>query len=206
MMHTVFLHGSLQKYGKKFSLSFRTVREAVLLLGCNFDGFEREFIRGKYRVFAKRKNKSNAIGYELLDFCLGDSPREIHIVPVLEGAKSGGLGKILLGSLIMIGSVVAAPFTGGTSITAGLSAFSFGFGGSVFFGIGASILLSGVSSLFQKTLEPQSMERADEKPSYSLSGPINMAEQGGAVMLIFGEVYCSTLVINAGIEAVRLSS
>lgn len=201
--HTVYLHGSLAKYGKTFRLCIKNAREAVKLLSVNFSSFAREFMQGRYRVYLGKIKDGLTFDYESLELFLGDREREIHFVPVLHGAKSGGLGKVLLGAFIMVGAVIAAPFTGGTSIAAGLSAFTFGTGGAFAFGLGLTVALSGIASSLYKVEATQSFERADERPSSFMSAPVNMTKQGGCVPVIYGEVHAGSVLINAGLEVVK---
>lgn len=202
--HRIYLHGALEKYGKKFELCVKSAREAVKLLAVNFPEFSKEFCQGSYKVYLGRIKDNLTFDYESLDLFLGDKTKEIHFVPVLSGAKSGGLGKVLLGAVIMVGAVIAAPFTGGTSITAGLSAFTFGTGGAFVAGLGLSILLSGVASSLYKVEPAKSFEKADERPSTFMNAPVNMTKQGGCLPAVYGEVFCGSVLINAGLEVVKV--
>lgn len=202
VLHEFYLYGSLTKYGKMHKLCVSSVREGLKLLAVNFADFGRDFFKGKYKIFCNEKSENNAFTYEALDLQLGDAVKKIFIVPILEGAKSGGLGKVLLGAVIMVGAVVAAPFTGGTSLSAGFSAFTFGTGGAFAFGLGASIALSGVASSLYKVQPTTSFEKPDSRASTFMSAPVNMSEQGCCLPAIYGLVYAGSVLINAGLEVV----
>lgn len=203
--HKIFLHGKLAaKYGRTFELCVKSAREAAKLLAVNFPEFSKDFCRGAYKVYLGKIKNGLTFDNESLDLSLGEKQREIHFVPVLSGAKSGGLGKVLLGAVIIAGAVIAAPFTGGTSITAGLSGFTFGTGGAFAAGLGLTVALSGIASSLYKVEPMQSFERPDERPSTFMSAPVNMTKQGGCIPAIYGEVYCGSVLINAGLEVVKV--
>ncbi len=202
VMHEIYLCGTLAKYGKMHKLCVSSVREALKLLAVNFTDFGRDFFKGKFRIYRKKVSEENSFSYESLDLQLGDSVQKIFIVPVLEGAKSGGLGKVLLGAVIMVGAVIAAPFTGGTSLMGGFSSFAFGTGGAFAFGLGASIALSGVASSMYKVEPTKSFEKPESQPSFFMNAPLNMSEQGCCMPVCYGEVYAGSVLINAGLEVV----
>ncbi len=203
VLHTIHLHGHLAKFGRRFKFAVNSPLEAARFLMAQIPGFAEALREGHYRLVRGHKKHGLQYGEEELDFSLGQTPTSFHFIPVLAGRKSGGVGKIVAGVFIMAAAVVAAPFTGGTSLMGGLSAFSFGFGGATAFSIGAAIALSGVASLFTPSMKsPVAAERPADRPSFFLGGPVNMAEQGGAVPVLYGRFMCGSHIIGASIEVV----
>lgn len=211
-MHTIRLYGELAKFGDSFSFEVQTPHEMIRALTSQIKELGRIIKKGQFRI-VRGESVQNGYEYEnfkkdkkyiFLDMILGETPQTLHLIPVLAGSKSGGLGKIFLGAVLMVGAVIAAPFTGGTSLMAGVSGFTFGVGGGFAFSLGASIFAGGLASALAPTAKPQSFEKADEKPSYFMSGPINMASEGGALAVAVGEFIVGTTVINASLESVDI--
>lgn len=209
-MHTIVLHGDLKEFGDCFKFDVQTPHELIKALTSQIKGIGKRIKDGQFRLI-RGKDVENGFEYDntiengryiALDFTLGKEDQTLHLIPVLAGAKSGGIGKIIVGTVLIAASVVAAPFTGGTSIMAGISQFSFGVGGSFLASFGGAMLFTGLSSILQPAAKPQSFERADEKPSYFISGPMNMAAEGGALAVAVGEFIVGSVVINASLEAV----
>lgn len=217
-MHTIKLYGELAQYGDSFNFDVQTPHEMIKALTSQIKGL-RKLIKDGYFRLVRGESADNGFEYSnikegdkylFLDLSLGNKPQTLHLIPVLAGAKDGGLGKILLGAVIMVGAVIASPYTGGYSLSwaagsggifAGgwMSAFS-----TAMFTLGAGIALTGVASFLAPSVKTGSFEKADEKPSYFISAPMNMANEGGALPVVVGEFICGTIVINASLEAVDI--
>lgn len=103
----------------------------------------------------------------------------IHIVPRMEGAKSGGIFQVVLG-VVAIG---AAFLTGGTSMVA-WGALSTGL-----FTAGASMMLGGVAQMLAPQPKAPSMHSADNgKQNTYFSSLDNMVAQGNPLPVPYGEV------------------
>lgn len=111
----------------------------------------------------------------------------IHIVPRMEGAKSGGVFQVVLGAV----AVVAAFWTGGASMAA-WGALSTGL-----FTAGASMMLGGVAQMLTPQPKAPSMHSADNgKQNTYFSSLENMVAQGNPVPVLYGEMKIGSRVIS----------
>ena len=111
---------------------------------------------------------------------------DISIVPVITGA-GGNFGKILLGAALIglsfSGAIFAKPFTLGGGFAAA------GAGAKAAFGIGASLVLSGVSDmLFPVPDIPDFSNEEDPRISFSFSGVQNTSRAGTSHPIAYGEI------------------
>lgn len=151
----------------------------------------------------------------------GALPKEVHIMPVLQGAGSGSWFLVI--GLALIAAVLFAPVataaagttaggaTGATGL-AGYTAFAAGGAtlttvGSIGLMLGATLALSGLSQLLYKTpAVEEGNERPENKPSYLFNGAVNTYRQGNPVPLGFGgPLTIGSQVISAGVRAVDIS-
>jgi predicted phage tail protein len=140
--------------------------------------------------------------------------QEIKIVPVLLGAKKGGLGKVILG----IGLMVAAPWLAGVAAQGGAALGMSGAmakgavgqmvvsGGSAI-GVaaqgmamryGSALLMGGIAQLLAPT--PDTPSDTDME-NYSFSGAVNTTQQGVAIPVCYGQLMVGGAVISAGMKA-----
>lgn len=214
-LHTIHLHGHLAGFGDSYRLAVNTPLEAIRALSFQVKGFAEAMQTGMFRL-VRGKDIDTGMNYEvpydsekneydisMLRFSLG-SGGDFHIVPVVAGA--GDVGKAIVGAVIMVAAVVAAPFTGGVSLSAGLSAFAFGTGGATAFAFGAALVLSGVGMMLQPSVKTNyaNSENPDQRASFFLGGQVNQNSQGGPVVLAYGRCRIGTTVISAGLSAERI--
>lgn len=216
-VHNIHLHGHLSKFGEVFRFAARSPQEIIQFLMYQVNGFKEEFKDGYYRLVRGDIDTGLEFDENELRFQFGDVPIDFHIVPVLTGSKGGGgAGKVILGAVIMTAAVVGAFFTGGATLvgpgfttmqtlSAGFAASTgfFGVTYGSFFALGAAIALMGVATMLQPTARVgsiQDRERPEDRASFFLSGPVNMAEQGGALPVLYGRFICGSHIINAGLE------
>ena len=199
-MRKVFLHGSLRKqFGGPFEFHCRNTLEAVKLLVANFPDFAPTVAKGQYRVVAGSLRKGQELDQDQITLCFPDS-HNIHIIPTISGAKSGG-GKIIIGvALIGLATVASGGAFGAVA----------GFGAKVWGSvamIGASMALSGVAMLLTptpKTPDISQKERPEDRPSFLLGGAVNVVEQGHPIPICGGENILGGIVISAGIDVAKL--
>lgn len=195
-MKTVILTGRLgKKFGKEFSLSVETPAEAVRALCYLIKGFEEELKKGSYRVTRFCKTTSEAIDEKLLNFRLGSSTG-LKIEPVFTGRKRGGLGKIILG-VVLVGA--AFFFSGGALAGSAFTAF----GASVSYGqialIGGLMAIQGATAMLAPKVKDKTDDK-DEPTSFLISAPQNQIEQGHPVPIVYGECFVGSVMISAGIS------
>lgn len=196
-MRTIKLTGRLGKlFGNSFEFDIASPAEAIRALCYQIPGFEEEIKRGSYRVKRIYPNGNQDIDETLLHFAFGKSTG-VLIEPVVQGRKSGGLGKIILG-VALIGA--AFFFSGGALAGA---AFSFA-GSSVSYGqialVGGLLAISGATAMLTPKVSANTDDNKDKTNSFLISAPSNMTEQGHPVPLVYGRTFTGSVMISAGIS------
>lgn len=217
MLKQVTLYGELaQNYGRSWSLDVNSPSEAMQALAANNPGF-RQFVCASHERGVGYKVMVGKTYLEKQDEIYDPTGKQgIKIVPVVLGAKKGGLGKVILG----IGLMVAAPWLAGAI---GGAAGAVGTTGAVLHGsatavsattgaalgtigttiggmaaqMGTALLYGGIAQLLAPTPEPP----PEEKENYSFNGAVNTTRQGVAIPICYGQVMVGGAVISAGMKA-----
>ena len=195
MLREIRVYGRLAKFlGRRvFRAEVATAAEAMRFLLANFPQLERHMSDQHYRV---------SLGsYDLAMDELHDpaGQQQIKIIPVLAGA--GAVGRIIAG-VALIALTIATGGFGGAAI--GL----FGAGtiavGTVALGVGAALVLGGVTQLLtpvpKTSMGASSNTDQDPRKSYSFSGIQQTSRQGLPVPIVYGETLVGSVVISAGID------
>jgi predicted phage tail protein len=208
MLRKIVLHGRLgKKFGREFEFDVATVAEGVRALCALVPGFVEEMAKGHYTIRVRAKSQTY-FDENMLHLDIGNA-HTIHITPRAEGAKSGGLGKIILGVLIIGAAIAFAPGVG-IGLAAKTGTFAAGMAQAAFLGIsygtialfGATIALSGLALMLAPTPKIGNYgDREKEPQSLMFNGPVNTREQGGAVPLVYGEMIVGSVMISAGLVA-----
>ncbi|WP_374374525.1 hypothetical protein [Dongia sp.] len=223
----IHLHGAARrKFGGPFSLSIRTPEEALRALMKLVPGF-RDFIGGSdWKVIkgpiGHAVKQGRDLDAEMLGMLMG-SKRELHLVPVVAGAKRGGMGKIIAGVAILALSVVTAGAAGafaagaaGMAATVGgataAAAGSFAITYANIAMIGVSLILGGLSQRFApspRISDPKQREDSSQKTQNGhFNGPVNLGELGQAIPItISGPIHgvlVGSVVGSAGLSTEQL--
>ncbi|AZE53542.1 Phage tail assembly protein I [Pseudomonas synxantha] len=201
-VRTVRLYGSLgASFGRVHRLAVRNASEAIHALCILVPGFERFLMESKdrgvtYSIFLGRDN----IGQDRLNAPSGTS--DIRIAPVLMGSKRAGSMQTIIGVALI---VAASYFSGGLAASSGSSTLigaSSTTGWTFAASMGISMAMGGVMQLMSPMPKGLStMDRPDNRSSYSFNGPVNTSIQGGPVGLLYGELTVGSAVVSAGIYA-----
>ncbi|ENZ9960136.1 tail assembly protein [Salmonella enterica] len=177
-MARVCLYGDLQRFGRRTDLSIKTAAEGVYALAMQIPGFRQRMSEGWYQVrIAGRDVAPDDVTARLHEPL--PTGAVIHIVPRMEGAKSGGIFQVVLGAV----AIAAAFWTGGASMAA-WGALSTGL-----FTAGASMMLGGVAQMLTPQPKAPSMHNADNgKQNTYFSSLDNMVAQGNPLPVAYGEV------------------
>lgn len=170
-----------RKYGKVHELCVESVPEALRALSVNIPAFK-EFMQShvgqntKFAIFADGRNLNE---HRIKDF---KAVKEIRIMPIPQGRKSGGLFQTVLGAALIGASFF---FTGGIG-TAVLAA-------------GISLTAGGIAQL----LSPQAtglknQESAQNRASYAFGSAVNTVAAGYPVCLPYGYRSVGGSVFSAG--------
>ena len=193
MMRKIKLYGELVKITghKELEAVVNTTAQAVSFLVNNFPELESHMANKYYQVLLDKED----VNIDELHFPIGKS--DIKFVPVISG--SGGIGKALLGGALIALSFSAGIFTAPLTMSGGFAAA--GLGAKAAFGIGAGLVLSGVSDmLFPTPKMPQFSSEQDPRLSFSFSGTQQTSRAGTPVPLVYGEIFTGSVVISSSID------
>ena len=204
MLRKIKLYGELAKFvgHKEFEVKADTLSHAVSFLINNFAGVE-EYMSPKYYQV---KVGNYAIDENEIQHPIGQE--DIHFVPVIQGAGKG-LGKILLGGALIalsfgVGGVFANPLAFGAK---GFGFASAGLGAKAAFGIGAGLLLSGVSDmLFPVPEMPEFSSEQDPRISFNFSGTQQTSRAGTPVPVVYGEIFTGSVVISGAVDTEQVQA
>lgn len=201
MLKRVHLYGEMaERFGPEFELYVGSLKDVAQALGAQIAGFREYIVAGLFRVVAGPDlERGIELGPEQIDFNTGK--RDIHIVPVVKGAKRGlGLGKVIAGVLLaavawwIAPALIPAGFMGGAG-----SLTIFGLNASTVAMFGVAMALSGASQMLTPKQKKQQNTSPEERPSFVFNGAVNTSEQGGCVPLIYGRTMVGSTVISAGL-------
>ena len=193
MMRKIKLYGELAKITghKELEAVVNTTAQAVSFLVNNFPELESHMANKYYQVLLDKED----VNIDELHFPIGKS--DIKFVPVISG--SGGIGKALLGGALIALSFSAGIFTAPLTMSGGFAAA--GLGAKAAFGIGAGLVLSGVSDmLFPVPKPPQFSSEQDPRLSFSFNGTQQTSRAGTPVPLVYGEIFTGSVVISSSID------
>ena len=195
MMRKIKLYGELAKITghKELDAVVNTTAQAVSFLLNNFPELEGHMADKYYQVLLEKEN----VNIDELHFPIGKS--DIKFVPVVSG--SGGIGKALFGgALIALSFGVGGIFTSAINFGAG-GFVAAGLGAKAAFGIGAGLVLSGVSDmLFPTPKMPEFSSEQDPRLSFAFSGTQQTSRAGTPVPLVYGEIFTGSVVISSSID------
>lgn len=178
MLKTIKLSGSLgRRFGVFHKFSVDSYPEAIRALSSQVEGFK-EFMqseigsRMKLAIFVDGEN----IGHH--DNNKFSCAKEVRIIPIPTGSKSGGMFQIVLGAAMM----VAAFYTGGASL-----ALMGTFASSAFM-MGGAMVLGGVMQMISPQQGGSKMEVQSSKnrPSYAFGGAVNTTAAGNPIPIPYG--------------------
>jgi len=198
MLRKLKLYGDLAEVTghKEFDIQVNTTAQAVSFLINNFPDLESYMANRYYKVLLDKEE----IDTDELHYPIGQA--DIKFVPVISGA-GGNLGKILLGGALIamsfgVGGLFTSPLAFGGG---GIGFASAGLGAKAAFGIGAALVLSGVSGmLFPVPKTPEFSSEQDPRLSFSFSGTQQTSRAGTPVPIVYGEIITGSVVISGGID------
>lgn len=190
-MKQVILYGHLAKrFGRHHQFDVRTPAEAVRALQANFPGFKEHVLRHNEPGYHVRVGKD----YRDEDGLQYPVDGVIKIVPAVTGAK--GATAIILGAALIIAAPYAAGWLLANTAMVGLATAVATYAPLV----GMSLLLGGVSGLIAKPPKATSVDRPENKASFSFDGPVNTVAQGNAIPVCYGRLIVGSQVVSASLE------
>jgi predicted phage tail protein len=204
-MRKIYLYDELEtQFGGPYNFDVASPGEAIRALSANFKNFMPTIREGSWSlVMGDDIETGDHVTLDMVLFNLGNS--DLHIMPAVEGRKNAkGFLSVILG-VALIGVGIGGALLAGEGLAAGLGATTFlGFG--TYGGIalmGASLLLSGISSLMTGT--PKAPDTGPTTASYLLNGPEQNTSQGGAIPLIFGRFRVGSTPVSTKLRANQIS-
>ena len=200
MFRKIKLYGELAEFvgHKEFEVQVDSLPKAVSFLVNNFPQVESYMNPKYYQV----KVGNYAIDESEISHPIGKE--DIHFVPVITGAR--GFGRILLGAALIAGAFMFSPLTLGSFTAKGIAAGAVpfakvGFLAKAAVGLGASLVLSGVSDmLFPLPDMPEFSSEEDPRLSFSFSGTQNTARAGTPVPIVYGEIMTGSVVVSTSLD------
>jgi predicted phage tail protein len=199
MLRKLKLYGQLAEFigHKEFEIKVSSVSQAVSFLIHNFPEVERYMSPKYYQVkVGNYEIDENEISYPV-------GQEDIHFIPAISGAGRG-IGKVLLGAALIGGAFLFTPLTMGSFFSPIVAPGSFAAAGAMTkaaIGIGASLVLSGVSDmLFPLPKLPDFNSEEDPQLSFNFSGVQNTSRAGTPVPIVYGEIFTGSVVISAAID------
>ena len=205
MLRKIKLYGELAEFvgHKEFEVQVDSLQKAVSFLVNNFAGIEKYMNPRYYQV----KVGDYAVDETEILHPIGQE--DIHFVPVISGAGRG-FGKILLGAALIGIAFLMPVASGGLSLGAGIKAGSLakvGFMTKMVAGVGASLVLSGVSDmLFPLPDVPAFEDTQDPRLSFSFGGTQQTGRAGTPVPLVYGEIFTGSVVISGSIDTEQVQA
>ena len=195
MLRKIKLYGHLREHTglKEVEAYVDNVREAVNFLICNWPKLESQIVQNNYHVLLNEDD----VGEEELFYPIGNA--SISFIPVVKG--SGKFGRILGGAALIGLSMGAFGAFAGKAVAFGSGSGGFAaasFGAKAAFGIGASLVLGGISQMLTPT--PKIPEGQQTPESSSFSSPLNVSIAGIPVPLVYGNAICGSIVIDTSVE------
>ena len=184
------LSGSLgRRFGVFHELAVESYPEAVRALSATVEGFK-DYMQSEvgsrmhYAIFVDGKNVGQ------YDEEAWKCAREIRIIPVPSGSKSGGLFQVVLGAAVM----ATAFFTGGASLAA-MGALA-----SSAFMMGGAMVLGGVMQMISPQQGGMKLESsaAENTPSYAFGGAVNTVAAGNPIPIPYGQRTVGGAIWSAG--------
>ena len=205
MLRKIKLYGELAEFvgHKEFEVQVDSLQKAVSFLVNNFAGIEKYMNPRYYQV----KVGDYAVDETEILHPIGQE--DIHFVPLITGAGRG-FGKILLGAALIGIAFLMPVASSGLSLGAGIKAGSLakvGFMTKMVAGVGASLVLSGVSDmLFPLPDVPAFEDTQDPRLSFSFGGTQQTGRAGTPVPLVYGEIFTGSVVISGSIDTEQVQA
>ena len=164
----------------------KNMKDVYKYLVCNYPEIESHIMENMYRITIN----NDVIKTE--EDLLVKNEGEIKIIPIVSGSVWWFVAPILIGA-------------GAAAVTVAATATSFAFVlGSALIATGVSMAISGVTNLLFPQQTPQisfsGLSETDSRVNYSFNGIQNVSRSGVCIPLIYGEVFCGSIVVSSGTD------
>lgn len=183
-LKTIRLYGELgEKFGRVWRLDVKSPAEALYAMQLMIPGMRQYFARNpnkNYRVMAGKEARDKS------DICLPSSADVFKIVPLVIGSGPGL--RFIAGAVI---TFIGVWFGQGWMVSTGVS-----------------MMMGSAAEMLTKAPKTHgtSVDRPENRPSYSFDGALNTAAQGNPVPVCYGEMIVGSQVISAGMVAEQVAA
>ena len=181
MLRTIHLYGALgKKFGKKHMLDVESIGEAMRAFKVNYGQEFFDYIKDKYYSVHRGEDLKTAETFDKKEqLSMTFEKGDFHIVPRIEGSKSGWVPIFIGAVLITAGVYFQQPWL----VQAGIG-----------------MMMGGVAMLLTPIPIIGSYEEAAEKKSFIYNGPVNSVEQGRPIPLVYGRCIVGSTIIQGEMD------
>ena len=197
MLKRIKVYGRLARFlgFRTFLADVNSAGEAMRFLLANWPELEKHISGQVYKV----KVGEYDIGEDELNDPSGC--QDIKIIPVATG--SGDFLDSTLGKFVMAAAFIAAPYLAPALAGTAIGATTLG---AISTSIGISFALSGASQLLFPPPAPPNIASINNpsNQNFAFSGIQQVSRVGTALPLAFGQVFCGSIVVSAGVDTVQV--
>jgi len=197
MLKRIKVYGRLARFlgFRTFLADVNSAGEAMRFLLANWPELEKHISGQVYKV----KVGEYDIGEDELNDPSGC--QDIKIIPVAIGSRD--FFDSTIGKFVMAAAFIAAPYLLPMGATIGASALTYA---TVSTSIGISFALSGASQLLFPPPAPPNIASINNpsNQNFAFSGIQQVSRVGTALPLAFGQVFCGSIVVSAGVDTVQV--
>jgi len=197
MLKRIKVYGKLARFlgFRTFLADVNSAGEAMRFLLANWPELEKHISGQVYKV----KVGEYDIGEDELNDPSGC--QDIKIIPVATGSRD--FMDSTFGKFVLAATFIAAPY-----LAPGLAGISIGATtlGAISTSIGISFALSGASQLLFPPPAPPNIASINNpsNQNFAFSGIQQVSRVGTALPLAFGQVFCGSIVVSAGVDTVQV--
>lgn len=193
-MVQVKLLGELgRRFGRSYSFMVRNPRDVISALANQLDGFKEYLCEAHENGMGFKLVDSDPTGMGYEEVMM--SCKQLIIAPVISGSGGKGfsIGQILVGALLI--GLAFIPGVGAAAATGALTKV-----GTVLFGLGASLVLTGIAGLLTPPVQTPSSD-SKKKDSFMFDRAVELTTQGYPIPLLYGRYLAvSPLTISSAIS------
>lgn len=192
------LGGALgRKFGRFWDLYCRTPAEGMRLIAMNRPDFKAEMQRlAREGVdFLVKLDDRGVTDAEEMKLGIMD---KVLVMPVPQGAKSGGIFQVIMGAVLIVASFYFPPL----GVAMGMSTATAASAATAMMAVGFSMAASGIVSMLSPMPRLGDITKSSESMrSYYFNGAANSESQGTALAVVFGRMRVGGQTISAAVEA-----
>jgi len=200
MLKRIKVYGRLARFlgFRTFLADVNSAGEAMRFLLANWPELEKHISGQVYKV----KVGEYDIGEDELNHPSGC--QDIKIIPVATGSRDffdSTIGKFVIAAAFIAAPMLAPALFPTFAVGAGTISL-----GAISTGIGISFALSGASQLLFPPPAPPNIASINNpsNQNFAFSGIQQVSRVGTALPLAFGQVFCGSIVVSAGVDTVQV--